>query len=91
MGMPVVTSSTPAYVRTMAAAGQDLHCASEADWVETLTRLIEDQDERERSGRGGREIAESEYSEERLLEVWDGVFQGLEAAKKTAPASTDRL
>ena len=67
MGMPVVTSATPAYVRTMRGAGQDLHCASEAQWVEVLGRLIEDAGARERAGRGGRAFAERQYGDERLI------------------------
>ena len=77
MGMPVVTSATPAYVRTMRAAGQDLHCASEAQWVEVLGRLIEDPGARERAGRGGRAFAEREYSDERLMAAWDQVLDSL--------------
>lgn len=78
MGLPVVTSATPAYVRTMAAAGQRLTCATEADWSAALLRLIEDENARAHAGRSGREFAETEYSEERLLAAWDAVFQSLE-------------
>ena len=77
MGMPVVTSATPAYARTMQAAGQHLHCASEAQWVEVLGRLIEDAGARERAGRGGRAFAEREYGDERLLAAWDQVLDSL--------------
>lgn len=74
LGAPVVASSTPAYTRAMAAAGQALHCATDAEWRTTLLRMIDSRDERERAGRGGREFAEREYSDERLLAKWDRVF-----------------
>ena len=77
MGMPVVTSATPAYVRAMRGAGQDLHCASEESWVEVLGRLIEDAEARERAGRGGRTFAELEYGDERLINAWDRVLDSL--------------
>lgn len=80
MGLPVVTSSTPAYTRVMRAAGQSLHCESSSDWVHALLRMIEDQDVRESAGRRGREFADREYAEERLLTAWDRVFKSLRTA-----------
>ncbi len=77
MAMPTVTSSTPAYARAMKAAGQDLHCSSEAEWTEALLRLIEDPDARERAGNGGHAFAEREYGDDRLLAAWDRVFASL--------------
>jgi glycosyltransferase involved in cell wall biosynthesis len=77
MGLPTITSSTPAYARTMRAAGQDLHCSSEGEWEETLARLAEDESARERAGTTGRAFAEREYAEERLLKAWDQVLAGL--------------
>jgi hypothetical protein len=77
MGLPTVTSSTPAYVRVMAAAGQALHCSSEAEWSATLGRLAVDEDARAAAGRGGREFAEREYGDARLLGEWDRVFSSL--------------
>jgi glycosyltransferase involved in cell wall biosynthesis len=77
MGMPVVASSTPAYRRAMAGAGQDLCCESEDEWVEVLVRLICNQDAREEAGQTGRAFAEREYGDERLVEAWDRVFESL--------------
>jgi glycosyltransferase involved in cell wall biosynthesis len=77
MGIPTVASATPAYVRTMRAAGQDLHCPSEEAWVDTLLRLIEDEEARRGAGRRGRAFADRHYGDERLLEAWDRVFESL--------------
>jgi glycosyltransferase involved in cell wall biosynthesis len=77
MGLPTVTSSTPAYARAMAGAGQNLHCSSEGAWTEALVSLIDDDAAREHAGRSGRAFAEREYAEERLLEAWDRVFESL--------------
>ena len=77
MGLPTVTSSTPAYARVMDAAGQALHCANDAQWAATLAALAADEQARRAAGRGGREYAEREYSDERLVEAWDRVFASL--------------
>ena len=77
MGLPTVTSSTPAYARVMEAAGQDLHCDSGTAWEDALVRLIEDTGARERAGRAGREFAETEYGDERLLGAWDRMLGSL--------------
>jgi hypothetical protein len=77
MGLPVVTSSTPAYRRVMAAAGQRLHCSTQAEWVAALTRLTADAQARREAGEGGRAFAEREYGDERLLAAWDAVFSSL--------------
>lgn len=71
LGLPVVTSATSAYARTMGAAGQSLTCASESDWVDAIVRLIENRTAREAAGRGGREFAEVSYGDELLIAAWD--------------------
>jgi glycosyltransferase involved in cell wall biosynthesis len=77
MGMPTLTSSTPAYARTMRDAGQSLHCKSEEEWVDSLLRLVEEEDTRAHVGQAGREFAERRYGDERLLHAWDAVFDSL--------------
>jgi glycosyltransferase involved in cell wall biosynthesis len=77
MGMPTVTSATPAYVRVMDAAGQSLYCRDSGDWERALRTLAEDEAARREAGTGGREYAEREYSEERLAAAWDAVFAGI--------------
>jgi glycosyltransferase involved in cell wall biosynthesis len=77
MGLPTITSSTPAYARTMEEAGQCLDCETEQEWVSALLHLISDEDARARAGRAGRDFAEGRYSDEHLLEAWDTVFGSL--------------
>ena len=77
MGMPTVTSATPAYVRTMRAAGQDLFCSSEQEWVEILLRLARDESLRARCGSQGRTFADQHHGDDRLLEAWDRVLASL--------------
>lgn len=77
MGLPTITSATPAYTRVMAAAGQHLCCSSAAEWADALQTLIEDRTARESAGRTGHAYAEAEYSDERLLKAWDAVLAGI--------------
>jgi glycosyltransferase involved in cell wall biosynthesis len=77
MGLPTITSATPAYKRVMAAAGQDLACATPEEWSRKLTALGADDSARARAGRDGRDYAEREYAEERLLAAWDDVIASL--------------
>lgn len=77
VGMPVVASASPAYVRAMEGAGEMLACATEADWTRVLTLVMNDEALRRRAGEGGRAFAEREYSEEKLLAKWDAVFQSI--------------
>ena len=77
MGLPVVTSATPAYTRVMSAAGESLHCATGTEWVNALEGLVESEAARERAGRAGRAYAESHYSDERLSEAWDAALESI--------------
>jgi glycosyltransferase involved in cell wall biosynthesis len=77
MAMPVITSATPAYTRAMQAAGMNYVAKREIDWQEMLERMILDENARTRAGTMGKAYAESEHSEEKLLEKWDAVFYSL--------------
>jgi glycosyltransferase involved in cell wall biosynthesis len=77
MGLPTVTSATPAYTRAMREAGQDLTCSSQREWIERLLHLIDHEEARRAAGEAGRTHAEGRYSNERLMEAWDRVFGSL--------------
>ena len=77
MGMPVITSATPAYNRTMKSAGLDMTCKSEKDWYEVLEKYITSKESREIAGTSGKRIAEKDYGEECILRRWDYVFESI--------------
>lgn len=77
MGVPVLTSATPAYVRTMRAAGLDMHCSTSDEWLARLTRYAGDEEARRAAGEAGRTSAEERYGEGRLLAEWDQVLASL--------------
>jgi hypothetical protein len=78
LGMPVLTTSTPVYERTMAAAGLDLACESSARWGEKLQQMVDaSAAELERIGLQGREHARKAYSDATFLSVFDTVFSSI--------------
>jgi glycosyltransferase involved in cell wall biosynthesis len=74
LGMPVVTSATPAYEEAMKAAGLDLACRTTADWTRALTLLLSDENARRAAGEAGRGYAERHASREIMLARWDDVL-----------------
>lgn len=78
MGMPVVTSATPAYQRAMRDAGlEGLACRDQGEWLIALERIIGDESLRHEAGMRGRELAETRFGKEVMLARWDAVFASL--------------
>ena len=77
MGMPAVTSATPAYERAMTKAGLSMTCRNEDEWLATLEKYIGDETARRAAGMAGRCLAESNYGEEIILRQWDKLFDSL--------------
>ncbi|WP_150430166.1 glycosyltransferase family 4 protein [Dechloromonas sp. CZR5] len=85
MGMPVVTSATPAYQRAMRDVGMDrLACCTQDEWRAALEDMIADESLRRDAGIRGRGFTEVECSKEATLARWDGVFasMGFDFSKK---------
>jgi glycosyltransferase involved in cell wall biosynthesis len=76
IGMPVVTSATPAYEEAMHAAGLDLACRTPGDWTRALTRLLADEGERRHTAEAGRAYVEAHASRDIMLARWDEVLTG---------------
>lgn len=77
MGMPTVTTASPAYVRAMDACGQDLYCRDSAAWRDKLEGLIVDADARKAAGVTGKQCADSRYGEHVYLAQWDRLFESV--------------
>lgn len=75
LGMPVVTSVTPAYARAMDAAGVDMLCATPGEWRDRLESLIASGPaEFEAIGRRCRAFAERVYSKSEFVRRFDDAF-----------------
>lgn len=83
MGMPVITSATPAYQELMTEAGLRMTCSSEQEWLRVLTSYLSDQELRYKAGHSGREIAEKIYGEKQMLSRWQDVIKSVFNTKES--------
>ncbi|MBT5400149.1 hypothetical protein HOL24_06365 [bacterium] len=77
MGIPTITSSTPAYSRTMQGAGLDLACDSDNDWLKNIEKLIKYKQDREISAIKGSAYADKEFGTKKILDEWDKAFRSV--------------
>ena len=77
MGMPTLTSATPAYERAMAKAGLPMICHDDSEWLSKLEKYITDETARRTAGVAGRALAEADYGEEIILQKWDKLLNSL--------------
>ena len=77
MGVPVITSETPAYGRAMEKAGLEMTCKTKTEWFEMLDKYIMDAELRQTSGKAGKRTTEGEYSEKKTLSQWDDLFASI--------------
>jgi hypothetical protein len=80
LGMPVVTSGTPAYRRCMQAAGLDNACGSTSDWARALQALLADATARRSAGAAGREYVERHCGTPALVQRWDHLLASVMGA-----------
>lgn len=72
VGLPVLTSSTPAYTRAMKAAGlEDMLCHEVSDWVEKIHKYAINLELLASSGQKGLDFANTEYSIDAMCLKWD--------------------
>lgn len=77
LGMPTITSATPAYVRAMESAGVSMTCATSSEWEETLRQAIIDEETRATAAENGARFSATEHSQEKLLARWDRLFESV--------------
>jgi len=78
MGMPVVTSATPAYLRAMEEVGcTSLACRNEDEWLVAIRKMMDNAAMRQDAGEKGKMHAEKKFGEKALLERWDRVFSSI--------------
>lgn len=77
MGIPVITSATPAYMRAMQSAGLDLAVQDEQGWYIAIEKLLQNEALRHQAGKLGKDYTEQQFSESILLSKWDALFESL--------------
>ena len=70
-------TGTPAHLRAMGSAGLSMACRTQQEWTETLERYMGDQSAREEAGRKGLAYASVFNSNEKILKLWDHLFESL--------------
>lgn len=77
MGIPTLTSSTPAYKRTMDSAGLYDYCSDLKEWYDKLELFILSKSNRERSGKLGLNYYLSYHTDLHRFGLWNKVFTEL--------------
>lgn len=79
LGLPVLTTATPAYARTTAAAGIPEAAIDRPEgWRDALARLAEQAAERARLAEAGHAYVLANCTDEVLSARWDAVFRSME-------------
>ncbi|HUW88544.1 MAG TPA: hypothetical protein VMW30_09285 [Candidatus Paceibacterota bacterium] len=77
LGLPCLTSSSPAYKRVAMSAGTDTICETPKEWESKLSQVLEDHEfARDVVTRGQNYLAQN-HNSEILLSKWDQAFQSV--------------
>ena len=91
MGLPVITSATPAYRRAMNEVGTpELTCQNKSQWIAALDRMMSDEAARLDAAKRGRAYAEGKHGSAALLARWDAMFSSLGFFFGTNPGAHER-
>jgi hypothetical protein len=77
LGLPCITSSSPAYLRTTAIAGVDSCCRDLKDWQTKLERVLCYDELAETMVSKGQAYLREFHNRELLLSKWDKVFESV--------------
>jgi glycosyltransferase involved in cell wall biosynthesis len=78
MGIPVLTSDTPAYKRVMDKAGLDFYCRTPEEWIQKIKRYKEEgENERKRNASIASKYLQNYHSKDLILENWDTIFESV--------------
>ncbi len=75
LGVPTLTSPTPAYEAEMRRAGLEMTCRATDDWRAALLRFLTDENARAEAGQKARRYAEEHHGTEAVLARWDAAFE----------------
>lgn len=78
MGIPVLTSDTPAYERVMDKAGLDFYCRNNEEWVRKIRRYKEDTEDKRKSymSTAAKYLREN-HTKDIILKKWDAIFDSV--------------
>ena len=77
LGLPCLTSPSPAYIRVAKAADVDTVCYSTIDWTEKIDQILGHVDLAEAIVSSGQSYLKENHNSELILEKWDRAFQSV--------------
>jgi hypothetical protein len=77
LGLPCLTSASPAYVRVASQAGVSTACHSNHEWLANFNRYLEDPGFAHREVLLGQNYLRENHSEATLLKKWDSVIESV--------------
>ena len=77
LGLPCLTSATPAYSRVSALAKVDLSCNSISDWTERIDQISRSTELAEENAILGQKYVKEFHNSDVLLEKWDQAFSSV--------------
>jgi hypothetical protein len=77
LGLPCLTSRSPAYVRVASNAGATVACDDNDEWILNFTRLLEDADFAQSEILRGQNYVRENHSEVKLLKKWDAAVDSV--------------
>jgi glycosyltransferase involved in cell wall biosynthesis len=75
MGLPVITSSSPAYKRTMLSVGLNNFCKTEKEWTDQIENMIVSYKARNKNATIGKNYSEKNFSNEKILKMWNKIYR----------------
>ena len=77
LGLPCLTSPSPAYIRVAKTAKVDSVCNSPTEWQSKIAEILENQDCAEENATLGQAYLKEFHNTEILLERWDRAFESV--------------
>lgn len=77
LGIPCLTSASPAYIRVAAKAISDTICSSAEDWQDKLTWLLQNADASEAIVQNGQAYIREFHNSDLILEKWDRAIESV--------------
>lgn len=77
LGLPCLTSPSPAYVRVASHAGVKAACNSLQEWIENFNRLLTDPEHTKKEILAGQNYISENHNQTILLNKWDLAFESV--------------
>ena len=77
LGLPCLTSPSPAYLRVAKKAKVDSICDSPTEWKSKIAEILENRDRAEENATLGQAYLREFHNTDLLLERWDRAFESV--------------